>query len=144
MLALSRDLADGAHPYNVTPTHTAHAREVLGPDRLLIPEQAVVLSTDRRVVLERARAYVPGYLPLVNYRRNWERQGFTENDFADGGSDRFCDAVVAGGDVDAIRRRVQEHLDAGADHVVIQVLPEDRRLVPLAEWQELASALTSA
>lgn len=140
MLELARDRADGAHPYNATPEHTAHARELLGPGKLLIPEQAVVLSTDREVVLARARAHLSTYLPLENYRNSWLRLGFSDDDLDDGGSERLCDAVVAGGDAGAIRERVAAHLDAGADHVLIQALGEGRAM-PLDQWRDLAPAL---
>jgi len=140
MLELARDRADGAHPYNATAEHTAHARAVLGPDKLLVPEQAVVLSSDRSEVRARARAHLSTYLLLENYRNNWLRLGFTEDDFADGGSERLCDALVVGGDAEAIRRRVADHLQAGADHVLIQALGEGRT-VPLDQWRELGPAL---
>jgi probable F420-dependent oxidoreductase len=141
MLELARDHADGAHPYNATPEHTAHAREVLGPDKLLVPEQAVVLDDDRDVVLSRARAHLSTYLPLENYCNNWRRLGFDDPDFADGGSDRLCDAVVAGG-ADAVRARVAAHLDAGADHVVIQALADRHAGLPLDQWRALAPVLS--
>ena len=141
MLSLARDRADGAHPYLVTPEHTAHAREVLGSGKLLIPEQAVVLSTDRAVVLERARAHLSTYLRLENYRNNWVRLGFDAGDFADGGSERLCDALVAGGDEEAVRRRVVAHVDAGADHVVVQALGDSLRVVPMDQLRALAPSL---
>ena len=142
MLALAREQADGAHPYLVTPEHTAHARDVLGSGKLLIPEQAVVLSADRAVVLERARAHLSIYLRLENYRNNWLRLGFDERDFADGGSERLCDALVAGGDEAAVRRRVAAHLDAGADHVVIQALGDSMGTVPMDQLGALSPALS--
>jgi probable F420-dependent oxidoreductase len=142
MLALARDRADGAHPYLVTPEHTAHAREVRGAGKLLVPEQAVVLSTDRAVVLERARAHLSIYLRLENYRNNWVRLGFGEADFVDGGSERLCDALVAGGDEATVRARVCAHLDAGADHVVIQALGDSLRTVPMDQLRALAPTLT--
>ena len=142
MLALARDRADGAHPYLVTPEHTAHARDVLGAGKVLVPEQAVVLSTDRSVVLERARAHLSIYLRLENYRNNWVRLGFGDADFADGGSERLCDALVAGGDEDSVRARIAAHLEAGADHVVIQALGDSLRTVPLEQLRALAPALT--
>jgi probable F420-dependent oxidoreductase len=142
MLELSRDRADGAHPYNATPEHTAHARSVLGPDKLLVPEQAVVLDADRDVVLARARSHLSTYLPLENYRNNWLRLGFDDSDFADGGSERLCDAVVAGGSEEAVRARVQAHLDAGADHVVIQALADRGSGLPVDQWRALAPVLS--
>jgi len=142
MLSLARDRADGAHPYLVNPEHTAHARAVLGAGKLLIPEQAVVLSSDRALVLERARAHLSTYLALENYRNSWLRLGFEAGDFADGGSERLCDALVAGGDEDAVRRRVLAHLDAGADHVVVQALGDTMRVVPMDQVRALAPALS--
>ena len=141
MLALARDRADGAHPYLVTPEHTAHARDVLGAGKVLVPEQAVVLSTDRAVVLERARAHLSIYLRLENYRNNWARLGFGDTDFADGGSEHLCDALVAGGDEATVRARVAAHLDAGADHVVVQALGDSVRTVPMDQLRALAPAL---
>jgi probable F420-dependent oxidoreductase len=124
MLELARDRTAGAHPYNVPPEHTAQAREILGPDRLLAPEQMVILETDPAVAREIARKTLAIYLPgLPNYANNLRRLGFTDDDLAAPLSDRIIDAIVAWGDVDAIRTRVQAHHDAGADHVCIQVLP---------------------
>jgi probable F420-dependent oxidoreductase len=143
MLELARDLADGAHPYLTTPAHTAFARGVLGSGKLLAPEQAVVLSTDRKTVLSRARQHLTIYLRLPNYVNNWRRLGFDEADFAGGGSDRLVDALVAGGDGAAIRQRVDEHLSAGADHVCLQVLGPDPQVPPMADWRALASQVLS-
>jgi probable F420-dependent oxidoreductase len=142
MLELARDRSWGAHPYFVPPEHTAHARELLGPDRLLAPEQAVLLETDPARARERGRAHVGPYLGLPNYVANLERLGFSAADQADGGSDRLVDAIVAWGDEAAIAARVQEHLDAGADHVCIQVVDEGE--LPRAAWRRLAPALTEA
>jgi probable F420-dependent oxidoreductase len=141
MLALAAERADGAHPYNVPPEHTARAREILGPDQLLAPEQAVLLETDPAEARRIGRAHMAIYLDLPNYMNNLRRFGITEDDIADGGSDRLVDALVAWGDVDAIRARVQQHLDAGADHVAVQVLKPQRTEVPIDEWRELAPAL---
>src|SRR6266852_4546379 len=120
MLALAAELADGAHPYNVPPQHTAEARRLLGPDKLLYPEQMVVLETNPAEARRIARAALSRYLRLDNYVNNWRRLGFGDDDLAGGGSDRFLDANVAWGDEAAIRGRIQEHWDAGADHVCIQ------------------------
>jgi probable F420-dependent oxidoreductase len=141
MLELSRDAADGAHTYFVPPEHTARAREILGPDRLLVPEQVCVLSEDPVVAREIARRHTSSYLRLPNYTTNLERFGFDSTDFADGGNDRLVDTICAWGSVEAVTARVQAHLDAGADHVAIQVLVDDRRGLPRAEWAELAPAL---
>jgi len=141
MLRLARDRAEGVHPYLVSPEHTAHAREVLGPEPLLIPEQAVVVHADRDGVRMRARTYLTNYLGLENYTNNLRRLGFDDADLADGGSDRLCDALIAGGE-DGIRRRVQEHLDAGADHVLVHVLAASGSPPPLADWRTIAAALS--
>ena len=141
MLALAAERADGAHPYNVPPEHTARAREILGPAKLLAPEQAVVLETDPVEARRIGRGHLAIYLDLPNYMNNLRRFGITDDDIADGGSDRLVDTLVAWGDVDAIRARVQAHLDAGADHVAVQVLTPDRGTLPLDEWRELAPVL---
>ena len=141
MLALAAELADGAHPYNVPPEHTARAREILGPDKLLAPEQAVLLETDPAEARRIGRAHLAIYRDLPNYMNNLRRFGITDDDLLDGGSDRLVDMLVAWGDVDAIRARVQEHLDAGADHVAVQVLKAQRTEVPVDDWRELAPVL---
>jgi probable F420-dependent oxidoreductase len=120
MLALSAEHADGAHPYNVPPEHTAEARRILGPGKLLCPEQMVVLEKDPAAARRTGRVALERYLQLENYVNNWRRLGFGDNDLAGGGSDRFIDANVAWGDETAIRARIQQHWDAGADHVCIQ------------------------
>ena len=141
MLALAAERADGAHPYNVPPEHTARAREILGPEKLLAPEQAVLLETDPVEARRIARAHLAIYLDLPNYMNNLRRFGITDDDIADGGSDRLVDTLVAWGDVDAVRARVQAHLDAGADHVAVQVLTPERGTLPLDDWRKLAPAL---
>jgi probable F420-dependent oxidoreductase len=125
MLALSAELADGAHPYNVPPEHTAEARRILGPAKLLCPEVWVLLETEADKARSAARQALAPYLKLDNYVNNWRRLGFSDDDLAGGGSDRFIDANVAWGSEDAIRRRIQEHWDAGADHVCIQSINPD-------------------
>lgn len=142
-LGLARDRAAGAHPYLTTPEHTSWAREILHGEALLAPEQKVVLARDPIAARELARRVVGMYLALPNYTNNLRRFGFTDQDFADGGSDRLIDAVVAWGDVDAVRHRVREHLDAGADHVALQVLTAEDE-PPLREWRELAPAIAEA
>lgn len=139
MLALSASAADGAHPYNVTPEHTERARKALGPGKLLCPEQMVLLESDPAKARAAARRTLAIYTPLPNYYNNWLSLGFTMDDFANGGSDRFVDAMVAWGDEAAIRARIQAHWDAGADHVCIQPLstaetpmaPADERILEL-------------
>jgi probable F420-dependent oxidoreductase len=124
MLELARDAADGAHPYWTTPRHTAQAREILGPDKLLCVEQKVVFSTDSSLAREAAGRALTPYAGLPNYRNNWKRLGFSEEQIANL-DDAFVDAVVAWGDVDAIRGGLREHYDAGATHVCIQPVPVD-------------------
>jgi probable F420-dependent oxidoreductase len=143
MLDLARDRTAGSHPYLVTPEHTAVAREALGPDSYVAPEQAIVLETDPAAARAIARAHLAGYLKLPNYTNNWKRLGFTADDIADGGSDHLVDAFVAWGGEDAIVARVQAHRDAGADHVCVQVLTEDPATLPLEVGRTLAPALVA-
>ena len=124
----------GAHPYLTTPEHTAQARELIGPDAFIAPEHKVVLTTDAEKARAVGRKALEIYLNLTNYLNSWKRLGFTDEDVAKPGSDRLVDAVVAYGTVDAIAARLKEHLDAGADHVPVQVLTSPDKLVPaLAE-----------
>jgi probable F420-dependent oxidoreductase len=142
MLGLARDRARGAHPYLVTPEHTAVARAELGDGPLLAPEQHVVLETDPDRSRALARESLSVYLQLPNYVNNWRRLGFGEDDFAGGGSDRLVDHIVVWGDEATIAARVQAHLDAGADHVCVQaVTGAERTDFPRAEWRALAPAL---
>jgi len=122
MLRLARDQALGSHPYFTTPEHTRFAREVLGPEPLLVPEVAVTLASDD-AALASARDYAARYVRLPNYTRNLERFGFGPTDFAGGGSDRLISAVIPAGTAGVVGA-VREHLAAGADHVVIQPLGE--------------------
>lgn len=122
VLKLSADRTAGAHPYLTTPEHTRQAREIIGPDALLVPEHKVVLSTDAPSAREIGRRTVDFYLTLSNYVNNWKRLGFNDEDLASPGSDAFIDAVVAHGTAAEIATRLNEHLDAGADQVLIQVL----------------------
>ena len=142
MIALAAEKTDGAHNYLVPPEHTATAREILGSGPLLCPEQAVVVESDPARAREIGRAHTKTYVRLPNYQNNLRRLGFDDDDFADGGSDRLVDTIVAWGDLDAITARVRAHFDAGADHVSIQALDEDPRGVPADAWRELAPALT--
>ena len=141
MLQLSAERADGAHPYNSTPKHTAQARELLGPGPYLCPEQAVVLEKDPTKARAIARKFLAIYLTLPNYTNNWLRLGFQEADIKDGGSDKLIDAVIAWGDLKTVLNRIQEHHAAGADHVCIQVLTNDSKTFPMREYRELASAI---
>lgn len=130
VLKLSADRAAGAHPYLTTPEHTAQAREVMGPEAFLAPEHKVVLTTGADRARAVGRKTLDVYLNLVNYVNNWKRLGFSDEDVAKPGSDRLVDAVVAYGAVDAIAARLKQHLDAGADHVPVQVLTGPDKLVP--------------
>jgi probable F420-dependent oxidoreductase len=137
MLELSAELADGAHPYNVPPEHTRRARSILGAGKLLCVEQAAILETNAAEARAIARRFLALYFSLPNYVDNWRRLGFTDTDFAGGGSDRLIDAVIAWGDEKTIRARLQEHWQAGADHVCVQAvgptsLPDERLLALLA------------
>jgi probable F420-dependent oxidoreductase len=143
MLELARARTAGTHPYLVTPELTAKARAGIGADGLVASEQGVVLETDPTRARDIARLHLKTYLGLPNYSNNWKRQGFTDDDLADGGSDRLVDALVVWGDEAAISARVQEHRDAGADHVCVQVLTSDPRAIPLDQWRALAPALIS-
>lgn len=143
MLELARTRTAGTHPYLVTPELTAQARAGIGPDRLVASEQGVVLETDPTTAREIARMHLRTYLGLPNYANNWKRQGFTDDDIADGGSDRLVDALVVWGDEASIAERVQQHRDAGADHVCIQVLTSDPTALPVEQWRALAPALLS-
>lgn len=139
MLGLARDRSAGAHPYLVTVEHTRQARAVLGPGRLLAPEQAVVLATDPVEARRIARVHLAGYLHAPNYTNNWLRLGFTVGDLAEGGSDRLVDALVAWGTKETIRERITAHLQAGADHVCLQVLTAEPGKLPNEEWRTLAA-----
>ena len=125
MLGLAAEQADGAHPYFVTPEHTAKARDILGPDKILAPEQKVLLVKDASEARPVARRFMELYLSLKNYRNNLLTLGFNENDFENGGSDRLVDAIVAWGDESTIQKRIEEHWAMGADHVCIQPLRPD-------------------
>ena len=141
MLELAAHRTEGAHPYFVPPEHTAVAREVLGPGPLLCPEQAVLVERDPEKARAVGRAHAAVYVRLPNYANNLRRLGFDDADFANGGSDRLVDAIVAWGTVDQVVDRVRAHFDAGADHVSIQALDPEPRRLPLGQWRELAPAL---
>ena len=142
MLQLAADKTDGAHPYFVPPEHTSFARETMGEGPLLCPEQAVLLETDADKARTIARKHTMIYCAQPNYVNNLKRLGFTDEDVANGGSDKLVDAIVAWGSIDDVVARVQAHFDAGADHVSIQALTDNMREVPTAQWRELAPALT--
>jgi probable F420-dependent oxidoreductase len=125
MLELAAELSWGALPYNVTPEHTAMAKGIVGDDAWLAVEQKILLETDADTARAQARQELARYMVLPNYRNNWLRIGYTTDDFEDGGSDRFMDGMVVWGSEDDIRRRIQEHVDAGATHVCIQPVYAD-------------------
>jgi probable F420-dependent oxidoreductase len=140
MLRLSAEAADGAHPYFTPPEHTAMARDILGVGPLLAPEQMVVIDRDLDRARSVARVNMARYLRLPNYTNNLLRCGFTQSDI-DTMSDRLVDGIVACGDLDATVKRVHEHLDAGADHVCIQVLVAENDLdTTIEQWRRLADA----
>jgi probable F420-dependent oxidoreductase len=140
MLELARERALGSHPYLVSPEHTRIAREALGPDALLAPEQTVVLEDDPDVARTVAREWLARYLQLPNYTDNLVRIGFDRGEIENGGSDRLVDELVASGDVEAVRAKIDAHRTAGADHVAIQVLTSDPAQLPRQRWRRIAAA----
>ena len=140
MLRLAAARAAGAHPYFVPVEHTAWARGILGPGPLLAPEVAVVLETDPARARQLARGYASTYLGLTNYTQNLRNFGFDDEDIRGGGSDRLIDAVIPWGDAATLAAAVRAHLDAGADHVCVQVIA-GREGFPLHEYRELAATL---
>jgi probable F420-dependent oxidoreductase len=125
MLALSGELSMGAVPYNVTPAHTAEAARILGPSKILAVEQKVTIETDPVRARALGRKELARYMVLPNYRNNWLREGFTEEDLSDGGSDRFIDAMCLWGDADTVKRGLRAHFTAGATHVCVQPVHDD-------------------
>jgi probable F420-dependent oxidoreductase len=140
MLALSASRAAGAHPYLVTPEHTAAARSTLGEGPLLLPEQTVILTDSADEARSIGIDWLRAYLALPNYANNLLRSGFSEDDLAQV-SDRLFNAIIAWGDEEAILRRVAEHRSAGADHVCVQVLLADPTAFPREQWRRIAAAL---
>nr|WP_047168525.1 TIGR03620 family F420-dependent LLM class oxidoreductase [Sphingomonas sp. Y57] len=142
MLDLARDRTAGAHPYLVTARHTAEARERLGPGGLLAPEQGVILETDPARARAIGRAALSSYQHFPNYKNNWRRLGYTEEDIV--GSDRLIDDLFLWGDHDRITAGVQAHFDAGADHVCLQLIRGEmgsHTSMPIEEWRTLARML---
>jgi probable F420-dependent oxidoreductase len=139
MLALSAARARGAHPYLVTPEHTASARAVLGTGPLLLPEQSVILTDSAEEARRIGTDWLRAYLALPNYANNLLRSGFSEEDLANV-SDRLFDAIIVWGDEGAVMRRVAEHHAAGADHVCVQVLADDPMSFPREQWRRIAAA----
>lgn len=125
MLALSAEKSLGAVPYNVTPKHTAQAAAILGPNKALAVEQKVTLETDPAKARALGRKELARYMVLPNYRNNWLREGFTEAELADGGSDRFIDSMVLWGDAATIKKGLRAHFEAGATHVCLQPVHDD-------------------
>ena len=140
MLALSASRARGAHPYLVTPEHTASARSTLGEGPLLLPEQTVILCDGADEARRIGTDWLRTYLALPNYANNLLRSGFSEDDLTHV-SDRLFDAIIAWGDEGAIMRRVGEHRSAGADHVCVQALVADPRAFPREQWRRIAVAV---
>lgn len=141
MLGLASERALGAHPYFVPVEHTAFARQRLGPGPVLAVEQAAVLESDPSEARRIARMFAADYLRSANYANNLKRMGWTDADIARDGTDALVDAVVAWGDVDRIALRVRQHLDAGADHVCVQVVAEDENDPCVEQLRKLAPAL---
>lgn len=142
MIELSGTHADGAHPYLVLPEQTATTREILGPGKWVVSEQAVVVGENPEEQMRRAHVHLEVYSGLPNYRNSWLRQGFDESDLVRGGSDRLASRIVGQGSVEQVAASVTAHLDAGADHVVVQVLGDgDPNWDPRPALRELAAAL---
>jgi len=141
MLKLAAEKTDGAHPYFTPVEHTAFARETLGKEPLLAPEIAVVLNETPDTAKDIANKFMSTYTKLPNYTNNLKRFGFTEDDFTNH-SDRLMDAIVARGSIDVVVARIKEHLDAGADHVCVQVLTGKPGVLPMKQWEELAQAVS--
>jgi probable F420-dependent oxidoreductase len=125
MLKLSAERTQGALPYNTTPQHTAEAKKIMGPNKWLVAEQKVTLETDAAKARALGRKELSRYMVLDNYRNNWLRIGFTEADLANGGSDRFIDAMVLWGGADKVRQGLRAHFEAGATHVCLQPVHDD-------------------
>jgi len=140
MLELATAESLGTHPYLNTPAMTAALRERAG-EAVIATEQTVILETDPAAARAAAREFLKTYLRLPNYVNNWLRGGFDSSDVEHGGSDRLVDEVLAWGGAEQVARRVAEHLDAGADHVCLQVIGAGQNMLPMAQWRELAEVL---
>jgi probable F420-dependent oxidoreductase len=141
MIELSGTHADGAHPYLVLPEQTRVTRDILGPDKWIVSEQGVTVGGTDDEQLAWAHGHLDAYSGLPNYRNSWLRQGFDESDLVRGGSDRLARAIVGMGSVEQAAASVRAHLDAGADHVVVQILGASPVADPRPALRELASAL---
>ncbi len=137
VLRIAADRTAGAHPYLTTPRHHAYARQVIGEGPLLAPDQKVVLDTDPGHAREVGRSFVASYLSRVNYRRNLMREGWAESDIAGGGSDALIDALFLHGTAEEVAAGLRARLDAGADHVGVHVVGDDR----MAGYRKLAEVL---
>jgi probable F420-dependent oxidoreductase len=140
MLKLAAERGEGAHPYFTPVEHTVFARETMGAGPLLAPELAVVLNEEPSVAKEIASKYMTTYTRLPNYANNLKRFGYSDAEIT-GHADRLMDAIVPRGSMDVIVGRIREHLDAGADHVCVQVLTATPGVLPMKQWQELADAV---
>ena len=146
MLKLSAQRGLGAHPYFVPVEHTLGAREILGKDALLAPEIAVVFDTNAETARATARKHMLTYNRLPNYANNLLRLGYSQDDIAGSDkmpSDKMVDAIVAWGTLETIVERINEHLDAGANHVSVQVLSNQNGVLPMMQWRELATTIKS-
>jgi probable F420-dependent oxidoreductase len=141
MIELSGTDADGAHPYLVLPEQTRVTRDILGPEKWIVSEQAVTVGGTPEDQLQWAHGHLNAYSGLPNYRNSWIRQGFEESDLVSGGSDRLARALVTTGSVDDAAASLRAHLDAGADHVVLQVVGDNPMADPRPALRELAAAL---
>lgn len=142
MLALARDRTAAAHTYHVPVSHTAHARQILGPKAFLGVEHAVLFETDPAAARRIARAHMHSYLTTPFNVAKFLRSGYTDADIDNGrGSDRLIDDLVFWGSLDDIVTKLQEHLEAGADHVGIQVIGVEPGQTALPQWRQLADAL---
>lgn len=138
-LELSAKRSAGTHPYMTTPAHTRFARQLVGPETLIAPEQRLIATTDAAEARAAARAFLSRYLSLSNYRRTLESHGFSAAELDDGATDDAVDALVPHGTADHLAGAVQGHLDAGADHVCVQFLPAKED--PVAALTSLANRL---
>jgi probable F420-dependent oxidoreductase len=141
MLELAAERTDGAHPYFVPVEHTAMARDRIGNEAFLAVEQTAVIDADPTRARDVARAFATRYLALPNYANNLRRLGWSDDDIAGGGSDRLLDAVVAQGSVETVAARVRAHLDAGADHVCVQLRSADPGDLAFGGYRDLLAAL---
>lgn len=139
MSTLAAELSDGVHPYLVPVEHTASVRELIGPEAIVAPEQGVILESVPSVARAAAREHLAPYLARTNYIRNWLRLGYSQGDLADGGSDHLVDSLIAWGSAEMIAHRVAQHLDAGADHVAVQLI--GARDASGRQWHEIGAAL---